>query len=504
MLKQDLYQKLEQKLTPQQIQTIRLLELPILELEQRIKKELEENPALEDENSEDDALHEENEDDNQDTNETNNENDDEIFDEDFYNDDDEIPQYKLQINNLSKDDTFKEIPYSDSITFQESLAEQLSFKDITEKEKFIAIYLIGNIEEDGYIRRNLENIINDIAFSQNIEISEEEIENALKIIQDLEPTGIGARTLQECLQIQIDKKINDLIEAEENDFFNDYNEIPDAIELAKKIIYYFFEEFSKKHYDKIISKLNIDEKQLKSAIDIILKLNPKPGNSYSDQISINHYSIIPDFIIEIIDDKLFISLNEKNTPDLRINKNFSGMINDLNSKGKSQSSKEAITFIKQKIDSAKWFIDAINQRQNTLLITMNAIAEIQKDFFLTGEESKIKPMVLKNIAEITDFDISTISRVANSKYVSTPYGTYLLKYFFSEAMQTDSGEEVSSRELKNILKEAVQNENKQKPLTDDKLTEMINAKGYHIARRTIAKYREQLDIPVARLRKELK
>ena len=485
MLEQNLQQKLEQKLAPQQIQMIKLLELPIMDLELRIKKEIEENPALEDEDERSEADNSFNEDaDNQDDKEQN-ENEDEFSYEDYIGDDDEIPVYKLQVNNHSKDEDYKEVPYSETKTFQESLLEQLDLKNITERQKTITTYVIGNIEEDGYIRRAAENIVNDMAFSLNIEVMEKEVEDAISVIQDLEPAGIGARDLQECLQLQL-KKVENKTEISK---------------LAKIIIDNHFEEFKRKHYDKIVAKLEISEIDLKSAIDFILKLNPKPGNSYSDQKVANPLAIIPDFIIEIVNGELLVSLNEKNTPDLKISKNFSNMLKEVN--GKSPQAKEAVSFIRQKIDSAKWFIEAVNQRQNTLLLTINAIVERQKEFFLTGDDTKLKPMVLKNIAEITGLDISTISRVASSKYVSTPYGTYLLKYFFSEAMQTNSGEEVSTREIKQILKDCVEAENKRKPLTDDRLTEILTEKGYQIARRTIAKYREQLEIPVARLRREL-
>lgn len=484
MLEQKLEQKIEIKLTPQQIQMIKLLELPIMELEQRIKKEMDENPALEEkEDLDDDISFEEDNNDNQDDMAQNNE--DEFSYEDYISDDDEIPVYKLQINNHSKDEDYKEIPYSDSRTFQESLKEQLYLKNINEKEKTIVQFLIGNIDEDGYIRRSSELITNDMAFLLNIEVSEQEIEKAFFIIQDLDPAGIGARDLQECLLIQLKK-------------METRNKI---VELAQEIIENYFDEFTKKHYHKITAKLEIDEDTLKQAIDVILKLNPKPGNSYSDQKIMNHLAITPDFVVEIDGDDIIVSLNEKNTPELRISKNFSEMINEL--KDKNQESKKAISFIRQKIETAKWFIEALKQRQQTLLLTIEAIVSKQRDFFLSGDDSDLKPMVLKHIAEITGLDISTISRVANSKYVATPYGTFLLKYFFSEAMQTNSGEEVSSKEIKTILKNCVEAENKQKPLTDDKLAEILNDKGYQIARRTVAKYREQLDIPVARLRKKL-
>jgi RNA polymerase sigma-54 factor len=484
MLKQNLQQKLLQKLSPQQIQMIKLLELPILELEQRVKKELEENPALdegqeEEENFSNDEYSEEDD--------TKN-NDDEFSFEDYIGDDDEIPSYKLIANNASKDADYKDIPYSDSKTFHENLTEQLTLKDVSEREKFIAVFIIGNIDEDGYLRRELDAIVDDIAFSQNVIVTEEEIQNVLTIIQELDPAGVGARDLQESLILQLERK----------------EKQTEEVLLAKKILLEYFDEFTKKHYSKIMLKLNIDEHALKSAVDIIVKLNPKPGNSHGELQGRSHLAIIPDFILNVIDDEIEISLNARNSPELRVSRNFASMLEEYSrNKKNGKSDKETLTFIKQKLDSAKWFIDAITQRQNTLLLTMNAIVELQRDFFLTGDETNLKPMILKNVAELTGLDISTISRVANSKYVSTPYGNYELKYFFSEGMQTDSGEEVSTREIKQILKECIDNENKSKPLTDDKLAEILKSKGYQIARRTIAKYREQLDIPVARLRKEL-
>ncbi|MDR2010160.1 MAG: RNA polymerase factor sigma-54 [Bacteroidales bacterium] len=481
MLKQNLQQKLLQKLSPQQIQMIKLLELPILELEQRVKKELEENPAL------DEGHEEEDYEDNTVENEPKT-NDDEFSFEDYIGDDDEIPTYKLVANNISKDAEYKDIPYSASKSFHENLTEQLTLKDVSEREKFIAVFLIGNIDEDGYLRRDLDAIVDDIAFSQNVIVSEEELQDVLNIIQDLDPAGVGARNLQESLVLQLERKENQTEE----------------VLLAKKILIEYFEEFTKKHYSKIMSKLNIDENTLKSAIDVIVKLNPKPGSSHGESQGRSPLAIIPDFILNVVDGEIEISLNLRNSPELKVNKNFFNMLQEYSqSKKNGRSDKETLAFIKQKLDSARWFIDAISQRQNTLLLTMNAIAELQRDFFLTGDETNLKPMILKNVAEMTGLDISTVSRVANSKYVATPYGNYELKYFFSEAMQTDSGEEVSTREIKQILRDCIDNEDKSKPLTDDKLAEILKSKGYQIARRTIAKYREQLDIPVARLRKEL-
>lgn len=482
MLKQNLQQKLLQKLSPQQIQMIKLLELPTLQLEQRIKKELEENPALEEGMEEEENYQEDN------NEPAEKENDDEFSLEDYIGDDDEIPSYKLSTNNYSKDDENIDIPHSDSKTFHEHIKDQLRLKTITDKQKFVAEFIIGNIDEDGYLRREADEISDDIAFSKSVDVDENEILEVLKIIHELDPPGIGARNLKECLLIQIQRK----------------EEKTENVLLAEKIINNCFEEFTKKHYNKITSKCSCSEEQLKNALDIILKLNPKPGSSFGEPQTNSTQSIIPDFILEINDEDIEVSLNSRNAPELRISRNYSEMLSTLSVESKAKkSNKDAALFIKQKLDSAKWFIDAIKQRQNTLILTINAIIEFQKDFFLEGDETLLKPMILKDIADITKLDISTISRVANSKYIHTPYGNYLLKHFFSEGLQNQSGEEVSTREIKHILKECVNNESKKKPLTDDKLSEILKEKGYKIARRTIAKYREQLGIPVARLRKEL-
>lgn len=485
MLKQSLQQKLLQKLSPQQIQMIKLLEIPTIQLEQRIKKELEENPVLEEGKEEDeytDTGEEEISEDNL------NDDVDEFSLDDYLNDED-IPSYKLSSNNYSKDDKKEDIPFSVGISFHEHLQDQLGLRNLTEKEEVLATYLIGNLDDDGYVRRKLEAVANDLAFSQNIETDEDELLEVLRIIQDLEPAGVGARNLQECLLIQIQNKDREQPE----------------IDLAWKILKYYFNEFTKKHYEKIETRLNITEDQLKSAMNEILKLNPRPGSSFSSS-SQAIQTLIPDFILENNEGDLQLSLNARNVPDLRLSYTYTEMLQSYSSKSKQEktkSDKEAISFMKQKLDSAKWFIDAIKQRQNTLLLTMNAIIEYQYEYFLEGDESKLRPMILKDIAERTGLDISTISRVANSKYIQTHFGIYSLKYFFSEGLQTESGEEVSTREIKSILKECVENEDKKKPLTDDKLTNILKEKGYKIARRTVAKYREQLNIPVARLRKEL-
>ncbi|MBQ2076386.1 MAG: RNA polymerase factor sigma-54, partial [Bacteroidales bacterium] len=412
--------------------------------------------------------------------------DDYSLDDDYgANDDDEIPNYRLEVNNTSKDDDRVEMPYSASKSFNEHLFEQFILKDVTERQKFIAPFLVGNIDEDGYLRRDLDAVADDIAFSQNIEVSEKELEDVLKVIQELDPAGIGARSLQECLLIQLRRK----------------EEQTNGVKTAIVVLSDCFEEFTKKHYEKIMQKCNITEQDLKEAIDVIIKLNPKPGNSYGEPQKANIQAIIPDFIVEVEDNDIAVSLNNRNSPDLRISRSFSKMMDEYSSD--KAGNKEVVTFVKQKIDNAKWFIDAIEQRRRTLLYTMEAIVQFQRKFFLTGDEADIRPMILKDIAEMTNLDISTVSRVANSKYVATPYGNFLLKFFFSEAMQTDSGEEVSTREVKQILKECIDAEDTTKPLTDDRLSEILKDRGYIIARRTIAKYREQMGIPVARLRRKI-
>jgi RNA polymerase sigma-54 factor len=484
MLKQRLQQKLLQKLSPQQIQMIKLLEIPTMLLEQRIKKELEENPILEEVETDEPAAEPEMvlPDDNKEGN------DDEFSLEDYMNDDD-VPTYKLYSNNSSYDDKREEIPFSTGVSFHDYLENQLGMADLSEHEKQLGLYLIGNIDGDGYIRRKLSAIADDIAFSLGIETNEDELERILWVIQEFDPPGVGARDLQECLLIQIKAKENQ----------------NKATQNAYKILKYHFDEFIKKHYDKISARLNLSDDELKEAIDEILKLNPKPGGSFTDPYDQSAQHIIPDFILEYEDGEFRLSLNSKNVPELRISKEYSDMIENYsyNKEFSTSQEREAIAFVKQKIDSAKWFIDALKQRQNTLLTTMEAILDYQKEYFRDGDESKLKPMILKDIAERTGLDISTISRVANSKYIQTHFGIFPLKHFFSEGMQTDSGEQVSTREIKQILAECVENEDKKKPLTDEQLMEILKSKGYPIARRTVAKYREQLGIPVARLRKEL-
>lgn len=480
-LKQSLSQKLEQKLSPQQIQLMKLLQVPTMELDQRIKQEIEENPALEEgkEEVEDEFEQEEYEDDQLD--------DEQDFDIEDYLSDDE-PSYKTSTSNQGKDEDEKAIPLSSGKSFQERLVGQLNLQQLTEKEALIATFLIGNLDDAGYIERDLEAIVDDLAFSQNIMTSEEEIEEILKNhVQKLDPAGIGARNLQECLIIQMKRKSHGDI--------TQYT--------ALKILEDHFESFTKKHYKKIIQKMEISEDDLKEAIQEIIRLNPKPGGSLKES-SKPLQQIVPDFQIVEVDGELQLTLNGRNAPELKVSKSYEKMLRNYAEGAKlKKQDKEAMTFVKQKLDSAKWFIDAIQQRQNTLLKTMTAIMNYQKDYFKTGDETMLQPMILKDIAEIVDLDISTISRVANSKYVQTQYGTFSLKHFFSESLSTDSGEEVSTRKVKQILSEAIDDEDKRKPLTDEKLAKLLKEKGFNIARRTVAKYREQLNIPVARLRKEL-
>ena len=485
MLNQRLQQKLLQKLSPQQIQMIKLLEVPTLQIEQRIKKELEENPALEEGQEEEEIPSEEAEEEQFEEADK----DQEEFTLDDYIEEDDIPDYRLQTKNYSKDEEKRsEIPFSVGFSFHEHLQSQLVLRDLTDKQKLLGEYILGNIDEDGYLRRELINIVDDLAFLQNVETTETELEEVLKIIQDLEPAGVGARTLRECLLLQIEKR--------------DKSQL--SMNLAHTILESYFEEFTKRHYDKITLRLGITDNELKAAIDEVLKLNPKPGGVYSDPFNKTSQPIIPDFILEFSEDGFDLHLNSRNLPELRLSAAYSEMLHSY-SKDKSQKKemKDAVLFVKQKIDSAKWFIDAIKQRQNTLLLTMNAIVEYQQEYFIDGDETKLKPMILKDVAEMTGLDISTVSRVANSKFIQTHFGIFPLKFFFSEGLQTDSGEEVSTREIKRILQDCIENEQKRRPLTDERLTEILQEKGYQIARRTVAKYREQLNIPVARLRKEI-
>ncbi len=480
-LKQYLVQKLEQRLSPQQIQLMKLLQVPTMELDQRIKQEIEENPALEE-----GADFEEDEYDNASDDEDEFDNDEPDFDISDYIDEDGS-DYKTKANNHSKDDEERVIPLSGESTFQEKLTEQLQLLDLDDTQYVIADTIIGNLDESGYLNREIESIVDDLAFSANIMVTEPEIEEVLLVIQELDPAGVGARDLQECLLIQINRK-------QDGDITR---------YTAKIILEQFFEEFTRKHYDKITKKLEIEDQDLKEAIDEILKLNPKPGGSMKETAK-NYQQIIPDFLITEFEGKLELTLNSRNAPELKVSREYEQMLRSYAEGAKrSKSDKDALMFVKQKLDGAKWFIDAIKQRQNTLLLTMNAIMNYQRNYFLTGDEANLRPMILKDIAEVVSLDISTISRVANSKYVQTGYGIISLKYFFSEGLSTDSGEEVSTREVKKILSEAIEGEHKRRPLTDERLAEILNEKGYNIARRTVAKYREQLNIPVARLRKEL-
>ena len=495
-------QRQELKLSPQQIQLMKLLQLPLIELEQRIKEEIESNPALDDtESSEEnepitDA--EEGENYNDDDNGENDDYDDdepvvnkeEEFDlTDYLPDDDEYDySYKLQANNRSRDDEDYQAPITHEESFQDYLIQQLGYHDLTEKEEIIGEMIIGNLDDNGYLSRPIANLVDDLLFTMNIETTEDEIRKVLDVVQQLDPPGIGATDLQECLLIQLKR-------LQEENPYNDYK-------LSITVIKDCFEEFTKKHYDKIAKKTGASNRQLKAALDEILKLNPKPGDSSPSSSRSMHY-ITPDFFISIKDDNLELSLDGRNNPDLKVNKQYVKMLDDFSKEKESRSKQEAAQFVRQKIDSAKWFIDAIRQRQHTLYITMKAIMDIQREYFLTGDDTKLKPMILKDIAEKVGLDISTISRVANSKYVQTPYGTFLLKTFFSEGITNEEGEEVSTREIKKILQDSIDSENKSKPYTDEELMAVLKEKGYPIARRTVAKYREQLGIPVARLRKEL-
>ncbi len=484
MLKQYLQFKLSQKLSPQQIQLMKLIQLPTQAFEERIKQELEENMALErgKEGESEDFETDYGDDHIQDNDQINA---DDINVDDYLSDD-EIPDYRLRANNYSAEEDDKSIPYASGISFTEQLTDQLNTFPLEEENYLITKFLIGSIDDSGYIRRPLLDLTDDLAFTQNIYTDIETVERALKVVQQLDPAGVGARDLQECLLIQLKRK----------------PQSPDT-EMAARIIENAFEKFTKKHYLKLQKKFNINETQLKDAIQEIERLNPKPGSSYTNNLrSVEH--VVPDFTIQIVEGELNLTLNARNAPELHISKSYNEMLLGYKaSKEKSKAQKEAVQFIKQKLDAAKWFIDAIRQRQQTLYLTMSAIMQYQKAYFLSGDEEQLRPMILKDIADEIEMDISTVSRVANSKYVNTPYGTKLIKEFFSESMTNDQGEEVSTREIKSILKTVIVEEDKKKPLTDEKLAKILKEKGYPIARRTVAKYREQLDFPVARLRKEI-
>ena len=462
---------LQQKLSPQQIQMIKLLELPTVQLEQRIKQEIEDNIVLEEEERSPEE-----------------EEPREISVEEYLREDD-TPSYKSRINNYSKDDKQRPVYLSEGRSLQEYLVEQLGYRDLSEREMRLAVYLIGSIDEDGYLRRDLESVADDIAFTMGVEVTPAELEHLLKIIHELEPAGVGARNLQECLLLQMDQiPLNSR-----------------ARRLARKILTSYFDEFVKKHYEKLIARLQVTEDEFRDAIDEIRRLSPKPGNLYSEGGTDTTPYIIPDFLLDFHDGRFELSLNSYNVPEVRVNRRYVDMIRDMVASDGTvkEKDREALQFVKSKIDSAKWFISAIKQRHDTLMRTMQTILDYQQEYFKDGDRSKLRPMILKDIADRTGLDVSTISRVVNSKYVQTQFGIILLKSLFSEAMQTDSGEEVSSYEIKNILQQCIDEEDKRRPLTDETLMDILNSKGYRIARRTVAKYREMLGIPVARLRKQI-
>lgn len=471
MLKQELGLKQVQKLSPLQIQTIKLIELPIQDLEQRIRKELEENPVLDDETPES-------------KDEDGEEQPREVSLSDI-KEDDSIPDYKLRVNNYGKDERPEYNTFSVKESFTQSLMEQLGFRNLSEHQHDIAAFIIGSLDEDGYLRRDIDSLVDDLAFRMNIETTPEEVEKMLHIIQEFDPPGIGARDLRECLLIQL----------------KGLKQTPDVIN-AKRILTDWFQEFSNKHFQKIMTRLNLSQDEMKAAMARIVKLNPSPGGQIDDSYNDQAQQIVPDFILSLENGELKLTMPRFSIPEIRINKKYADLLMDAANSSERQK-KEAATFVKQKMDSAKWFVEALKQRHNTLLSTMQAIIDYQHDYFMDGDESHLKPMVLKDIASKTGFDISTISRVVNSKYIETHFGIFPLKYFFSEGLENQQGEEVSTRELKKVLQDFVDKEDKHKPLTDDELVTLMNEKGYKVARRTIAKYRDQLNIPKARLRKEL-
>ena len=495
MLKQFLNLKLSQKLSPQQIQLMKLIQLPTQAFEQRLLEEMNENPALETGNEEDEYENDEfdnNENDDYDDYDDNKDGEDgdimEVDDIniDDYLSDDETPDYKTQANNYSDDDDNRESPIVANISFHQDLINQLNTFILDEEERQIAEFLVGSIDDMGYIRRSIADLVDDMAFTQALYTDEVMVEKMLHVIHELEPSGVGARDLQECLMLQLKHRTP-----------------TEYVELAIDIIENQFDAFTKKHYDKLIQKYDVSNEQLKKAIHEIERLNPKPGGSFTGNNKVTE-NVVPDFAIRIVEGELELTLNGRNAPSLHVSKDYQDMLRTYkDSRNKSNDQKDAVQFIKQKLDSAKWFIDAIRQRQETLFVTMNAIMHYQEDFFLEGDETMMKPMILKDIADLVGLDISTISRVANSKYVETPYGTKLIKEFFSEAMKNDQGEDVSTLEIKKILQNIIEEEDKKKPYPDDQLADLLKEKGYPIARRTIAKYREQLDIPVARMRKKI-
>ena len=471
MLKQELGLKQVQKLSPLQIQTIKLIELPIQDLEQRIRKELEENPVLDDETPES-------------KDEDGEEQPREVSLSDI-KEDDSIPDYKLRVNNYGKDERPEYNTFSVKESFTQSLMEQLGFRNLSEHQHDIAAFIIGSLDEDGYLRRDIDSLVDDLAFRMNIDTTPEEVEKMLHIIQEFDPPGIGARDLRECLLIQL----------------KGLKQTPDVIN-AQRILTDWFQEFSNKHFQKIMTRLNLSQDEMKAAMARIVKLNPSPGGQIDDSYNDQAQQIVPDFILSLENGELKLTMPRFSIPEIRINKKYADLLMDAANSSERQK-KEAATFVKQKMDSAKWFVEALKQRHNTLLSTMQAIIDYQHDYFMDGDESHLKPMVLKDIASKTGFDISTISRVVNSKYIETHFGIFPLKYFFSEGLENQQGEEVSTRELKKVLQDFVDKEDKHKPLTDDELVTLMNEKGYKVARRTIAKYRDQLNIPKARLRKEL-
>ncbi|MGN0195094.1 MAG: RNA polymerase factor sigma-54 [Candidatus Cryptobacteroides sp.] len=475
MIKQELSLRQQQKLSPLQIQTIKLIELPVQELEQRIRKELEENPVLDD-----DPPEKGEEDDSTDIEDTPRE-----VSLSEINTDDPIPSYNLHINNYGKDERPEYNTFSVKQSFTQSLREQLGFRDISDHERSVAYFIIGSLDDDGYLRRDTDNLVDDLAFRANIETNAEEVEKIIAMIQEFDPPGVGARDLRECLLIQLRG-------------LRQSQDVEDAISIVDG----YFQEFSNRHFQKIMGKLGLDEKRMKAAMARIVKLNPSPGGQVDDSYADQAQQVVPDFVLELQDGELKLSMPRFSVPELRVNKKYADILLDAASSSERQK-KEAATFVKQKIDSAKWFVEALKQRHNTLFTTMQAIVDYQHDYFMDGDETNLKPMVLKDIAEKTGFDISTISRVVNSKYIETHFGIFPLKYFFSEGLENKEGEEVSTRELKKVLQECVDAEDKRKPLTDDQLVEQMEKRGYNVARRTIAKYRDQLGIPKARLRKEL-
>ncbi len=480
MLKQTLAQKLQQKLSPQQIQLMKLVQLPTQSLEARIKQEIEENPALQEGKEKAEDTFENDASDEREVRDSMEE-----INWDDYLGDDETPDYRTKANNYSSDDELFEAPVMVSESFHDSLISQLRLRDLSTEELELAIYLVGTIDDDGLLRRELIDIVDDLAFSQGVFTEEKELERLLSIIQDLDPPGVGGRDLRECLLLQLERKRPSF-----------------KVNLALSILDDHFDSFVKRHYQKLMDRLGVNEDELREAIEEIGRLNPKPGGS--SNLSRPTENVIPDYNLEIVDDELELTLNGRNAPELSLSHQYREMLEHYKaSKEKNKAEKEAALFVKQKLDSAKWFIDAIVQRQQTLMLTMQSILNYQRDYFLTGDERKLRPMILKDIAEEIGMDISTVSRVASNKYIQTPYGTFLIKRFFSESMTNADGEEVSTREIKKILEDTIAEEDKRKPMTDDALAKILKEKGYPIARRTVAKYREQLDIPVARMRKEL-